>query len=70
MSAPQTNLEKQKRRHRGPLIGITFGLLVGAGLAVFWASSGSDTVSPAPGADTSGSETAAPLADSQSPQNP
>lgn len=27
MSAPNTNLEKQERRHRGPLIGITAGLL-------------------------------------------
>jgi hypothetical protein len=28
MSAPQTNLERQKRRHRGPLIGMAVGLIV------------------------------------------
>ena len=31
MSAPQTDLERQKRRHRGPLIGIIAALIV-AGL--------------------------------------
>lgn len=31
MSAPQTNLDRQKRRHRGPLIGIVAALIV-AGL--------------------------------------
>jgi NhaP-type Na+/H+ or K+/H+ antiporter len=31
MSAPNTNLEKQKRRHRGPLIGMALALVfVGA----------------------------------------
>ncbi|TNF20760.1 MAG: hypothetical protein EP318_09705 [Rhodobacteraceae bacterium] len=28
MSAPDTNLEKQKRRHKGPLAGIKLGLAV------------------------------------------
>jgi len=32
MSASKTNLEKQKRRHVGPLVGITLALLVGSGL--------------------------------------
>ena len=27
MSAPDTNLEKQKKRHAGPIIGITAGLV-------------------------------------------
>ena len=27
MSAPQTNVEKQARRHRGPIVGITAGLI-------------------------------------------
>lgn len=31
MSAPQTDIERQKRRHRGPLIGIIAALIV-AGL--------------------------------------
>lgn len=30
MSAPDVNLEKQSRRHRGPLVGIGFGLAVAA----------------------------------------
>ena len=28
MSAPRTNIERQKQRHRGPLIGIILGLAV------------------------------------------
>jgi len=27
MSAPDTDLEKQAKRHRGPIVGITFGLV-------------------------------------------
>ena len=27
MSAPDTNLDKQKRRHAGPIIGITAGII-------------------------------------------
>ncbi|MCK0166987.1 hypothetical protein MWU52_05430 [Jannaschia sp. S6380] len=27
MSAPETNVEKQRRRHAGPIIGITAGLI-------------------------------------------
>ncbi|MES2664502.1 MAG: hypothetical protein V4712_00280 [Pseudomonadota bacterium] len=36
MSAPHTNLEKQKRRHKGPLIGIALALLFGLGLMAYW----------------------------------
>jgi len=32
MSASKTNLDKQKRRHIGPIVGITLALLVAAGL--------------------------------------
>ena len=28
MSAPQTNIEKQEKRHAGPLIGITAGIVL------------------------------------------
>ena len=28
MSAPQTNIERQQRRHRGPLVGMALGLAV------------------------------------------
>lgn len=34
MSAPDTDLEKQTRRHRGPMVGITFGLALAALLAL------------------------------------
>lgn len=36
MSAPETNITTQKRRHWGPLIGMAVGLLFVAGLIVFW----------------------------------
>ncbi len=36
MSAPQTNLEKQRRRHRGPLIGMALVALFGVGLILYW----------------------------------
>ncbi len=39
MSAPDTNIEKQKSRHKGPLIGITIGVIFAfvllAGLATW-----------------------------------
>lgn len=46
MSAPQTNLAKQKRRHRGPLIGIVVVLLFGGAMALFWSGAGSDSTTP------------------------
>ncbi len=30
MTSPDTNLERQKRRHVGPLLGITIGLIAAA----------------------------------------
>ena len=36
MSAPNTNIEKQKKRHKGPLGGIWFGLAFVAVLLVVW----------------------------------
>lgn len=39
MSAPQTNIDRQKKRHRGPLLGIgavvTFALALLLGLSVW-----------------------------------
>lgn len=35
MSAPQTNIEKQKRRHRGPLVGMIIVVLA-VGLGYLW----------------------------------
>ncbi|WP_103257584.1 hypothetical protein [Tabrizicola aquatica] len=36
MSAPQTNLEKQKRRHIVPLLGMALVVLFGVGLIIYW----------------------------------
>lgn len=35
MTAPNTNIEKQRKRHRGPLIGISVGLAFVACIAFF-----------------------------------
>ena len=35
MSAPQTNIDKQKRRHRGPLVGMAV-VVTFVGLLLFW----------------------------------
>lgn len=52
MSAPQTNLEKQKRRHRGPLIGITLGLLFVAGIFLWMFGTVAEEGQPPQGAET------------------
>lgn len=36
MSAPQTDMEKQTRRHRGPLIGMALAVIFGTFLIVYW----------------------------------
>jgi len=36
MSAPRTNIETQKRRHRGPLLGMIAAVLFGVSLIVYW----------------------------------
>lgn len=36
MSAPQTNIEKQKRRHRGPLVGMVLVTIFGVAMLFFW----------------------------------
>ena len=36
MSAPQTNIDKQKRRHRGPLFGIAAAVAFGVMLMAYW----------------------------------
>ncbi len=55
MSAPQTNIEKQRRRHRGPLIGMALVVVFGVLLITWWlfeeasqaANPGDGTVAPA-----------------------
>ena len=54
MSAPQTNIEKQKRWHRGPLIGMALVTIFGVGMIFIWLMEESakggkpGTVPPAP----------------------
>ena len=36
MSAPNTNIEKQARRHRGPLIGMALAAVFGVLMIVYW----------------------------------
>lgn len=36
MSAPQTNLDKQRRRHWAPLLGILLVVLFGVMMIVYW----------------------------------
>ncbi len=36
MSPPDANLEKQKRRHRGPLLGIGLVAVFAIGLILYW----------------------------------
>jgi len=49
MSAPQTNIERQKRRHRGPIAGISAGLafVVVLVLVYGWQSADTDIAEPA-----------------------
>lgn len=36
MSSPDTNVEKQKQRHRGPLVGMAIAAIFGIGLILLW----------------------------------
>ncbi len=36
MSAPRTNIETEKRRHRGPLIGMALVVVFGLALLTWW----------------------------------
>ena len=36
MSAPRTNIEKQKRRHWWPLVGLALAVAFGAGMFLLW----------------------------------
>jgi len=55
MSAPQTNIEKQKRRHSGPLIGMALVTIFGFAMVFFWmmyeASNGANPSTASPASD-------------------
>ncbi|GLS86047.1 hypothetical protein GCM10010873_10210 [Cypionkella aquatica] len=36
MSAPNTNIDKQARRHRGPLIGMALAVIFGVAVILYW----------------------------------
>lgn len=44
MSAPQTNIERQKRRHAGPLIGIIIAAVLAVGALFFYMTYSAQTV--------------------------
>jgi hypothetical protein len=51
MSSPKTNLEKQKRRHWGPLVGIAIALAVATVLFLWLMGYIADTETPEPGTE-------------------
>lgn len=71
MSAPETNITTQKRRHRGPLVGMAVGLLFVVSLIVFWPR-GDSTADLTPAeSDAAIAEPNVPAADTQTvlPEN-
>ena len=48
MSAPDTNAKKQKRRHKVPLLGMAFVVLIGVGVIVYWIGEEVATAPPSP----------------------
>ncbi len=52
MSAPQTNLEVQKRRHIVPLIGIAAAALFGVLILVYWLYEEVEQADPQPAGET------------------
>ena len=52
MSPPDTNLEKQKRRHWGPLWGIGLAVLFAVGLFLWWITYVVEQGGPPQGAET------------------
>ena len=55
MSAPRTNLEKQRRRHWGPLLGIALVTLFAVAVIVYWlAEEASNSNTQPPGGTDAG----------------
>ena len=64
MSAPNTNIERQRRRHRGPLLGITLAVVFVLALFALWLTGqiGSTTAPAAVPAPAAPVESAPPAA--------
>ncbi|WP_373353762.1 hypothetical protein [Pseudoroseicyclus sp. CXY001] len=52
MSADKTDLDKQSRRHRGPIIGISIAVIIGIILAIFMTVTAVNRGTQPEGADT------------------
>ncbi len=72
MSSPNTNLDKQTRRHSGPLIGMAVATVLVVVLAIVFLFSGAEEASPPQGADVqidgrTGEPTAAEVEEAPAP---
>lgn len=56
MSSPDVNLEKQKSRHRGPLVGIAASLIVAGALFAAFVVWSSDEIGEKPAAAVSATD--------------
>lgn len=68
MSAPRTNIETEKRRHAGPLIGMGLAVIFGVGLIVYWQFeevATSPTAESASPVETGAEPAAGPVTDDQ-----
>ncbi|KFI31490.1 hypothetical protein CN97_10850 [Haematobacter massiliensis] len=68
MSAPNTNIEKQTRRHRGPLIGMMLVVIFAVGIIFFWLARDTANAPGPDGADVQiDGRTGAPVQDQTAP---
>lgn len=71
MSAPQTNIEKQRRRHRGPLIGMALVVVFGVLLITWWLfEEASQAASPSEGTAAPAISTEVPASTGDQPASP
>ena len=59
MSAPKTNIERQARRHRGPLIGMTLAVIIGVSVIFYWVFEEAAVSDPPPNPEVSQEKTPA-----------
>lgn len=68
MSAPRTDIEKQVRRHRGPLIGMAIAVIFGLALMVYWWGELASKTEPRTPNDAATTIDAVPSTDLPAPQ--